>query len=242
MFEEIKNSVQKVLSERAVSPLAGTFIISWCLWNWEIFILFFFSSDDISVLDKIFYIKYFGSNACNVFVKPIISTIAILLLYPLFSNSTYWLWLRYDVWKKKIKDEIEGSELLTLKESAEIKYEVEQQFRKAADILNDKDTEIKSLNEEIAHLRTFIVREPIEKTLLEEIKRKEDVYMRLKEVFDSYSLGTPIDISKIPSTIKNYFINENIIYRPAGDLSKFELGSMGLNMYKLYIKEAIEEK
>ncbi|MEO8234966.1 MAG: hypothetical protein ABI549_06080 [Flavobacterium sp.] len=35
-MEEIKKSISAILYERTTSPLFGTFIFSWLLWNWKI--------------------------------------------------------------------------------------------------------------------------------------------------------------------------------------------------------------
>lgn len=46
MFDELKKSISAILYERTTSPLFGSFILSWTVWNWKIFYITLFISED----------------------------------------------------------------------------------------------------------------------------------------------------------------------------------------------------
>ncbi|MCP4460990.1 MAG: hypothetical protein GY816_23665 [Cytophagales bacterium] len=45
IFDETRKSINSALYERVSSPLYGTLIISWLVWNWEIVYLTFFVNE-----------------------------------------------------------------------------------------------------------------------------------------------------------------------------------------------------
>ena len=71
MINELKKSINAALYERAVSPLYGTFLITWSLWNWKIIYLTFFVSENKLEINKIDYIvaNYYSPEIA--FVYPI---------------------------------------------------------------------------------------------------------------------------------------------------------------------------
>ena len=50
MISDFRKSINSILYERVSSPLFGTFVISWLIWNWKITYLTLFVSE--SNLDK----------------------------------------------------------------------------------------------------------------------------------------------------------------------------------------------
>jgi hypothetical protein len=68
-----------IILDRITSPLSGSFILSWSIWNWKI-ILFVFSSD-LASKDKIVEILNL-SNLKSCFLYPLLSSLAYLFLMP----------------------------------------------------------------------------------------------------------------------------------------------------------------
>jgi len=88
---EIINSLKKVLTDRINSPLAGTFILSWCVWNWKPLYVSFFVDKSKLAANKLVYVKPLFADNWNLIYSPIISTISILLLLPILSSiSKLW--------------------------------------------------------------------------------------------------------------------------------------------------------
>ena len=78
MINDLKSSINSILNERLVSPLFGTFIFSWAVWNWKIIYLTFFVSEKILKTDKITYILDNFYEEEVLYVYPLISTIILL--------------------------------------------------------------------------------------------------------------------------------------------------------------------
>jgi len=56
MLDDIKKSLNEIIYERTTSPLYGTLIISWLIWNWRIVYLTFFISEKKITKNKIDFI------------------------------------------------------------------------------------------------------------------------------------------------------------------------------------------
>ena len=91
MISNIKSSIEKILYERAVSPLYGAFFVSWLIWNWQILYLTLFISENQLVITKIDYILKYLFDYNNLIIYPVISTIAIIVIFPFISNGAYYL-------------------------------------------------------------------------------------------------------------------------------------------------------
>ncbi|PJZ23885.1 hypothetical protein CH352_18900 [Leptospira hartskeerlii] len=254
MISEIKKSIEKVLTERAISPFAGTFLISWLSWNWDVAIALLYSQKEILISDRIFYVNYYAASWCKVILYPILSTFVLLLIYPLLSNLSYWLWLLYEVWKKTVKNKIESQELLTLEESIRIKLELEEMSKKIADIMMEKDRTIegfkrekeligqmyKNSEEELSSLRAGLsVSKSHDVVLYENIKESYNLKEALHSLFESYSKDEYRNSLRIPKKILEYFYVNDILLKEEMSNSKIVLGSAGHNIYKMYVSENV---
>ena len=142
MLDEIKKSLNSVLNERIISPLFGTFIFSWCVWNWKIIYLTLFVSEDIIQTNRIDYIVKNYSDPWYLFWFPLISTILLLVVYPFFSIGAYYISLRFKKWKITIRNIQENKQVLTIEESIELREEIRNQEIKFDELLKGKDKEI----------------------------------------------------------------------------------------------------
>lgn len=147
MFDDIKKSISAILYERTTSPLFGTFIISWLVFNWKIVYLTLFISEDKIEVNKIDYITTNYNNEWNLIWYPLISTFLLITIIPIFSNGAYWLTIIYNKWKIEKKKEIELSQQLTLEQSIALRKQVSDQESQFERILSGKDLEIKQFRE-----------------------------------------------------------------------------------------------
>lgn len=133
MLEETWKSLRESWLSRAVNPLSGAFAISWIVWNHRLLIALFFG--DLEVANRFDYIDsvlypswwhFFGLGA----VGPLASALAYIYLLPRPSRAV----LKFTLAQKKdmLNDakKIQGLELLTEKESQELR---EEMFRQQAD-------------------------------------------------------------------------------------------------------------
>lgn len=152
MITEFKKSVDGILSERLASPLYGTFIISWMLWNWKIIYLTIFISDSKIEGTKIDYIVENYSNHWYLITGPAISTLLLLTIMPILTISAYWLQLFFNDKRLKIKNAREKNQLLTIEQSNAIRKEIRDKEKDFNDLLVKKDETIKAQKDEISSL------------------------------------------------------------------------------------------
>ena len=122
MIDDLKKSFDQIIYERTASPFYGSFIISWCLWNWKIIYLTFFVSQD-----KIDYIVTNFSAFKNIFIFPLLSSIFIITLVPFITNGAYWLSLKFNKWRVDQKNLVDGKQLLSIEQSIELREQISKQ-------------------------------------------------------------------------------------------------------------------
>lgn len=142
---DIRKSINSIINERLSSPFYGTLILSWLVWNWKIIYLTFFVSESKIEGNKIDFILTKYSEINHLVYFPIISTAVLLTLIPFISNGSYWLNLKFNMWKSDKKNEIERKQLLTLEQSIQLRELIADQEKRFENILSDKNSEIQQL-------------------------------------------------------------------------------------------------
>lgn len=194
MIDDLKKSFDQIIYERTTSPFYGSFIISWCLWNWKIIYLTFFVSQD-----KIDYIVTNFSAFKNIFIFPLLSSIFIITLVPFITNGAYWLSLKFNKWRVDQKNLVDGKQLLSIEQSIELREQISKQEERFAKLVEDKNLEIKQLNLQI-----------------QEYQKKEPT-VTLEKLLETDNSITPSDelslfadrVKSNPEELKQY---ENIIF------------------------------
>ena len=114
---EVFESVYLGIKDRLVSPLYGTLIISWCIWNWRIFYVSFFVSEDKLPNNRLTVIEqYFCNNLWHLIIGPLLTAAIILLVIPFLSNQVFRLSLWYDRKKDFIRNKHNKKRLYTWEE------------------------------------------------------------------------------------------------------------------------------
>lgn len=86
-MKDLLNSLKQVLTNRITSSFYGTFIISWCLWNWKIlYITFFIDSELLFNSKNVLKNEYISSFYPFDLWLPLLSTISKFILLPIFST------------------------------------------------------------------------------------------------------------------------------------------------------------
>jgi hypothetical protein len=114
MITELRKSINSILYQRVSSPLFGTLMLSWVVWNWKIVYLTFFINAKEIEQNKIDYIVEKLSDANFLIWYPLISVFILLTIIPFVSNGAYWLSLKFEKWKKEQNNNIEKEQLKTL--------------------------------------------------------------------------------------------------------------------------------
>lgn len=151
MIEEFSKTVKSQLYERASSPLLGSFIIAWCIWNHR-FIMVIFS--ELTFQEKIRYIDFhvFGGwheSLTNGLIIPLVAALFMIIIYPWPARFLYGYWRRQQNKIKADQQKIDGDVLLSADESREIRQaEIKAKM--------EFDSQLRTKNEEIAYLKEAI--------------------------------------------------------------------------------------
>ena len=125
MFSEAGKSFKKIFEERITSPLYGSFILSWAIWNWKIiYLTVFVSQEYIKPLTKIDYIIIHYINWCNLIWYPFISAIVLIGLIPLLANQAYRVNLYYEKQRRNWKEKFDAGRRLSIEQSAQLRSEM----------------------------------------------------------------------------------------------------------------------
>lgn len=233
MLDDIKKSVNEIIYERTTSPLFGTLIVSWLIWNWRIIYLTFFISESKIKQNKIDYILANYSDLEHIVIFPLISTLALLTIIPFISNGAYWLSLKFNKWKVDQKNSIDKKQLLTIEQSIELREEVAKQEANFLKLVENKNAEITQLNSTIEEYRTrqspreysFGSPKVSEDEIVEMVnkiksdpQRLKDYDMIVKLVQGNYKIADRSDIS--PKTIA-FLESNDVIESVTGGVYKF---------------------
>ena len=156
MMDEIRKSIGSILYERVTSPLYGAFLFSWIACNWEIIYLTFFISENTIAINKIDYILQHYMGLSNLLLLPIAYTIILVAIIPFISNGAYWLSFKFHQWRVDKKHEIEKKQLLTIKQSIQLRGKIMNQEESFKNLLKEKGTELKILKQDNRQLREEI--------------------------------------------------------------------------------------
>ncbi len=152
MIKEVTNSIKAALYQRVSSPLYGTYIFSWCLFNWSKVLPLVFGSGTFDARLKTFKAALYTSESVFLYstiLVPILMTVIVLGLQPVLQRFLF----IYTEWNKskglKKRDEFSSETMLTLEQSNELRASVQkvQQFHQ--EVLKNKDTEIEEYKKQV---------------------------------------------------------------------------------------------
>ena len=81
ILKEIFNSIKSSFNERINSPLIGSFIISWCIINWDILLFLFAPKKNLDELTTVI-MKVKQEEAITLYIIPILLSITYVLIGP----------------------------------------------------------------------------------------------------------------------------------------------------------------
>lgn len=156
MLEEMVETARVQFVERLSSPLIGSFVISWCLWNFK-FIVILLSKENVSETFRLIDTLVFPT-ADSVFQRgllyPLLSACAYIFLYPIPARFVY----SYSRKQAKATDELrkkqDGEKLITENERTELREQVverEAAHKKVVRELHLQIVELQRLNSALAN-------------------------------------------------------------------------------------------
>lgn len=172
MSVDIFKSIKGAIYERTTSPLIGTFIVSWIIWNYKFFVVLLSS---MAAPEKLSYIECtlypdWKSFLCVGALGPLITALLFLFIYPYPARFVFRFWHQRQKELKEIRQQIENETPLTTEESRKIRRElVEQQLdydsqlqRNSSQIeqlkknITERDESIAVLEKELANTKALL--------------------------------------------------------------------------------------
>lgn len=158
MLDEITKSIKAELYSRATSPLMGSFIISWCIYNYKLIMLIASNEkvlEKYEIIDNTLYPQKCLISACsdNIFIQssliPIIATLIFIYAYPIFAEPIF----KYARGKQKnianLKKKIDGDALLTVQQGRNLREEIDKLEESSEKEILRKDREIERLKDQL---------------------------------------------------------------------------------------------
>lgn len=156
MFDEIIKSAQTQISERLASPLIGSFVISWCLWNYK-FLVILFSAASVSqtfrLVDSVAFPDISSLLVKGIFL-PALTSAAYIFAYPYPAKFVYEFTRRRQKDINDIRRRIDDETPLTLEESRKIRSDLLRIGIEHEQELDRKNIEIERLKAEVGLLRS----------------------------------------------------------------------------------------
>lgn len=161
--KEIADSVSDVVRERAKSPLFGSFLLSWLLWNWRAILFLLYSQDDLTIANRVEIVGEMFTIWRSA-IWPALTAIALIVFLPPLSIAASLLWSLFEKHRKTIDLRIRQITPITAEERRGVVLAMQEQqerFDKALQMLDtehrtarqDSDRQIKKLSDEVASLR-----------------------------------------------------------------------------------------
>ena len=126
MLNDLITSAKETLLDRLTSPLIGSFVLAWPLWNYK-FLVILLSSNSVTVTFHLIETVAFRSGwevAWRGVLAPLASALAYVFLYPYPATWVFRFVRTHQAKLNRIKQDIEGSELLSVDESRALRKAV----------------------------------------------------------------------------------------------------------------------
>ncbi|PMN99605.1 hypothetical protein BCT21_11585 [Vibrio sp. 10N.222.55.F9] len=170
MLTDAMTSIKAYLYERAVSPLLGSLIVSWCVWNYRLFFLAISDlkyAEKMTEIDRYFQLEdthhlvwYFDWTVSNFWalgvIFPIITAMLYLFVFPYPAKFVYEFSLNRQKELAKAKNDIEDNKQLTVEQSRVIRQQLADAEKDADVLIERKDRAIESRDRQIEELQELV--------------------------------------------------------------------------------------
>ncbi|MGL1930608.1 MAG: hypothetical protein OCC45_02480 [Desulfotalea sp.] len=157
MLKETINSLKGVLYERISSPLWGTYIISFSIWNWSALLIII--SDNKPMAEKVEFVKTTyvyteGVFNYSIVFYPLLISATLLMVIPAL-QTLHFIYTEYVKAQGKIqRDKFESSTRLSIEQSNDLRQRIFNVQTSSQEITSFQDRGINALKENVLNLRT----------------------------------------------------------------------------------------
>ena len=245
MLKEILDSAKSNLTDRLSSPLLGSFVISWCLWNWKFLVILFSDAGVTRTFELTEAVSFPDSYAalCNGLLYPVLTSLIYVFLYPFPARFAYGFILRQNRKSNQLRQNIAKETLLTVEESHRLTSEFNELYAEKIEIiakLNEKVTQL-TLGAQIKNSKNL---KPTNSKNISEIKISESQSSllnfihknldgegenKIKEFFGANRLQTEFDIGEL---IGRGLLRRVTNIRGGGDRLKLTQEGLGILLGK----------
>lgn len=233
MFDDVGKTIKAILYDRIVSPLFGTFVLSWCAWNWRL-ILLFISDSSTTVAKKFQYVdsELYPSNGVTYIyglLLPATTTAFFIYVYPPIARKVYGYWREQQNKLKKVQIEKDGETPLKEEEAQEIKNQALLSELRYQEEREKREARIKDLENLVMSLQAKNEAALTGTTMATESQPSESQESEKKPKFKLYSEQVENGMFAVLKLIDNLapggFVDKDTFMMSAkqdGDLSKLE--------------------
>lgn len=150
MLKELSTSLKAQLYERASSPILGSILVFWLIFNWEA--VFYFLLSDSAVEEKLAYIQNNFKNFDRNVFYPLLYSALFCLLYPVVSCIPFYIWEWTSSHKLRSKSKLSLSEPLSVENSIAIRKELIEKEAKIKNVISENNDEKVELERVIGQL------------------------------------------------------------------------------------------
>ena len=152
MLKELSTSLKAQLYERVSSPILGSVLIFWLIFNWDAVVYFLLS--DSKIEEKLTYIDCNFVNFDNNFLYPFLFSTLFCLIYPLVSFIPFYIWEWISSQKIKSKNRLSMSEPLSVERSIAMREELLNKETKIRKVIVEHNKEKEDLDKLISQLNS----------------------------------------------------------------------------------------
>jgi hypothetical protein len=148
MLTDLLQSTRLSLIERLSSPLVGSFLISWAIWNWKFLVILFSDTSVVSTfqLARTHSFPDVGATLTFGLLLPLASALVYIILYPYPYRWVLEYSLKQQRLAAQVRQRIEDETPLTVEESRRIRVELVNMDRAHRQAVADLNEEIARLN------------------------------------------------------------------------------------------------
>lgn len=213
MLDELIKSAKEQVAERLASPILGSFLISWCLWNYK-FLVILFSAATVTKTFELINTVAFPSTRITVLyglVLPALTATAYIFIYPYPAKFVYGFTRRRQKEIAELRRKIEDETPLTIEESRKLRTDAlqsEYRHKEELDRLNAELTRTKEQLEKLASTSLPSAKEvppPIQITLE---SSQVELMKNLEKIGGKATQSHVLSISGLPKVKTEYDLGE----------------------------------